>query len=150
MLTFILNVWLVIAAFAKATSLDSCLAGTGATLVYSNSSFYTNLSTPDVIDFHYHPSVLVIPSSTQQVASAVKCVSADKGKTTLTVVSGGHNLVGYSFSGDVVILSNKMTGIAIDSAKKQVSVQFGQKLGSVAKAIGQKGYGLPHGIAPIC
>ena len=100
---------------------------------------------PDTTDFQYEPSVVAIPSSTQQVADTVKCVSADQGKTSLTVVGGGHNLVGYAYSGNVVMLSDNMTDITIDDANKQVSVGSGQKLGNIAKAIGAKGYALPHG-----
>ena len=76
----------------------------------------------------------------------MKCVSADKGRKKLTVVSGGHNYAAYAYSGDVVILSHKMAGIVIDEGKKEVTVQFGQKLGSMARIIGEKGYGLPHGM----
>lgn len=146
MLAFIISIWLAIAASVSATPLDDCLANAGATLIYPKSSSYANLTKPAILEFTYHPHVVVIPSSTLQVARIVKCVSADKGETTLTVASGGHNYVGYAFIGDVVIRSDKMTDIAIDDVKKQVTVQFGQKLGTMAKAIGKKGYALPHGM----
>lgn len=149
MLVSILNVWLMVAAFASATSLDACLSLTGATLIYrGNTSAYADLSTPAVLGFDYHPAVLVLPTSAQQVARTVKCVGAEKGRSKLTIVGGGHNYVGYSYSGDVVILSNNMTDITFDDTKKQVSVQFGQKLGPLAKALAAKGYGLPHGLCP--
>ena len=60
-------------------------------------------------------------------------------------MGGGHNYAAYSYTGDVVILSNSMTDTTFDDTKKQVSAQFGQKIGPLAKAMASKGYGLPHG-----
>ena len=142
-------------SIANSTStqdLDNCLTKTGATLIYRNnnstSRVYANLTTPGIVGFNYHPPVLVLPNSTQQVSKIVKCVGAHKGKKTLTVVGGGHNYASFSFTGDVVILSHNMTNIEIDDTKKQASVQFGQKLGPMARALATKGYGLPHGMCP--
>ena len=46
------------------------------------------------------------------------------------------------------MLSHNMTGIAIDDTKKEISVQFGQELAPMAKAMAAKGYGLPDGTCP--
>ena len=89
-------------------------------MVYrSNSSNYTELSTPVLLGFGYQPPVLVLPASTQQVDRIVKCVAAQKGNPKLSVVGGGHNYAGYSFSGDVVMLSHNITEITIDDAKNK-------------------------------
>lgn len=109
----ILGVWPTMATFASATLLDNCLAATGATLAYDSGSAYANLLTPSTLEFDYDPQVSVIPSSVLQVARTVKCVSAEKGQTKLTIMSEGHNYAAYSFSGDIVILSNNITGIWI-------------------------------------
>lgn len=84
------------------SSLDDCLAHTGATLIYrsNTSSAYEGLSTPFALGKgDYRPAVLVLPSSAQQVAGTVKCVGAEKGKAKLTVVSGGHNYGMYIYAG---------------------------------------------------
>lgn len=81
MLVPVLNVWLMIATFASAAALDACLSLTGARLLYrGNTSAYIELSTPAFLEFDYHPAILVLSTSAQQIASVVRCVGAERGK----------------------------------------------------------------------
>ncbi|KAH8429508.1 uncharacterized protein LDX57_007170 [Aspergillus melleus] len=130
------------------TSLQTCLKTTGADVVYPSDSRYNALAKPQNTNYQAHPEVIVIPSSAEQVAAIVRCVAAEKGSTKLSPRGGGHSYAAYSFVGQVVINPSKMKGISIDETKKEVTVQFGQTLGPLAKAIGQKGYALPHGTCP--
>lgn len=130
------------------SSLQSCLKNSGADAVYPSDSRYNTLAKPQNTNYQAHPEVIVVPSSAEQVAAIVRCVATEKGSVKLSPRGGGHSYAAYSFSGQVVINPSKMKTISIDEAKKQVTVQFGQTLGPLAKAIGQKGYALPHGTCP--
>lgn len=130
------------------SSLQTCLSTTGAKIVYPGDQGYDVLAQPQNSNYQAHPEVIVIPTSTAQVSATVKCVAAEKGNVKLSPRGGGHSYAAYSFSGQVVIDPSQMKGITIDSEKTQVTVQFGQTLGPLATAIGQKGYALPHGTCP--
>lgn len=99
-------------------------------------------------NYNYQPNFVVQPANSGQVGSVVKCVAADQGKTKITTVSGGHSYSASSFSGNVILDLSRMTDLTIDDGAKKVTVDAGMTLGPMAKAIGAKGYALPHGTCP--
>ncbi|KAE8159259.1 hypothetical protein BDV40DRAFT_303415 [Aspergillus tamarii] len=135
-------------SLALPVSLQQCLNHTGATIVYPGSLDYDALSRPQNANYQPHPKVIVIPRSSKEVAASVRCVGAEKGNVKLSTRGGGHSYAAYSFSGEVVIDARRMTEISFDDEEKEVTVQFGQTLGPLAVAMGQKGYALPHGTCP--
>ncbi|OGM46059.1 hypothetical protein ABOM_005658 [Aspergillus bombycis] len=129
-------------------SLKQCLNNTGATVVYPGDLDYDALARSQNANYQPHPEVIVIPTSSEEVAASVRCVAAENGSVKLSPRGGGHSYAAYSSSGDVVIDSSRMKEISFDDDKKEVTVQFGQTLGPLAVAMGQKGYALPHGTCP--
>ncbi|KAE8366565.1 hypothetical protein BDV27DRAFT_170702 [Aspergillus caelatus] len=135
-------------SLALPVSLQQCLNNTGATVEYPGSLNYDALSRPQNANYQPHPKVIVIPTSSEEVASSVRCVGAEKGNVKLSTRGGGHSYAAYGFSGEVVIDSSQMLETSFDDDKMEVTVQFGQTLGPLAVAMGQKGYALPHGTCP--
>jgi FAD/FMN-containing dehydrogenase len=133
---------------ALPVSVSTCLNTTGASLVYPRESIYANLSVSQNTNYHTHPEIIVIPSSTEEVAATVRCVATEKGRTKVSVRGGGHSYAAYSLSGQVVIDSSQMRSITFDDDRKQVTVKFGQSLGPLALAMGSRKYALPHGTCP--
>lgn len=130
------------------SSLETCLSKTGATLTYSGTNAYSTLAKAENTNYHYNPDVIARPNNVQQVSSIVKCVAANNGKTKITTRSGGHGYAASSLTGNVVIDLGKMTDLTLSDSTKTVSVGAGMTLGPLAKAIGDKGYALPHGTCP--
>ncbi|KAF5864563.1 hypothetical protein ETB97_007395 [Aspergillus alliaceus] len=128
--------------------LQQCLNDTGATIVYPDNPEYGALSSPQNGNYQPHPEVIVIPASSEEVAASVRCVAAEEGRVKLSPRGGGHSYAAYSFSGQVVIDSSQMRGISFDGERQEVEVQFGQALGPLAVAMGERGYALPHGTCP--
>ncbi|PIG80211.1 hypothetical protein AARAC_005556 [Aspergillus arachidicola] len=133
---------------ALPVSLQQCLNNTGTTMVYPRDLNYDALSRPQNANYQPHPKVIVIPTSSEEVAASVRCVAAEKGEVKLSTRGGGHSYAAYGVSGEVVVDSSQMKKISFDDDKKAVTVQFGQTLGSLAVAMGRKGYALPHGTCP--
>jgi hypothetical protein len=130
------------------SALSSCLSQSGAILSYSSSSSYAQLAKAENTNYNYRPDVIVQPSNAQQVSAIVKCVAKDQGKTKITPRSGGHSYTASCLTGNVVIDLSKLTNLSINDGAKTVSVGSGMTLGPLAKAIGDKGYALPHGTCP--
>jgi FAD/FMN-containing dehydrogenase len=124
------------------------LSKTGANILYPGNQKYNTLSKAQNSNYQSHPEVIVVPASTKQVAATVRCVAAEKGNIKLSPRGGGHSYAAYSLSGQVVLDSSNMRGVTFDDDKGEVTVQFGQTLGPLANAMGQKGYALPHGTCP--
>ncbi|KAB8264336.1 hypothetical protein BDV32DRAFT_135269 [Aspergillus pseudonomiae] len=133
---------------APSVSLKQCLNNTGVTAVYPSDLDYEVLSRPQNANYQPHPGVIVMPTSSEEVAASVRCVAAENGNVKLSTRGGGHSYAAYSFSGEVVIDSSRMREISFDDDRREVTVQFGQTLGPLAVAMGQKGYALPHGTCP--
>lgn len=129
-------------------SLQSCLEKSGADTIYPGDPNYNPLSKPQNSNYHAHPEVIVVPSSTEQVSSTIKCVAAENGNIKLTPRGGGHGYAAYSFAGQVLIDSSRMKGISVNRKKNEATVHFGQTLGPMATAIAKEGYALPHGTCP--
>ncbi|KJK60678.1 FAD binding domain protein [Aspergillus parasiticus SU-1] len=129
-------------------SLQQCLNNSGTTMVYPSDLNYDALSRPQNANYQPHPKVIVIPTSSEEVAASVRCVAAEKGEVKLSTRGGGHSYAAYGVSGEVVVDSSQMKKISFDDDKKEVTVQFGQTLGPLAVAMGRKGYALPHGTCP--
>ncbi|ORX96057.1 FAD-binding domain-containing protein [Basidiobolus meristosporus CBS 931.73] len=96
------------------------------------------------------PAVIVRPTSTHDVALAVRCAS----KTNLKVVarSGGHDYEGYGLGGEdgkmVVDLVN-MHETKFDDNNRTVSVEAGQLVGRLLHFLWkERNVGLPHGSEP--
>ncbi|KAF7593544.1 hypothetical protein BBP40_011272 [Aspergillus hancockii] len=135
-------------AGALPSSLQTCLSKTRASVLYPGNQKYDALSKAQNSNYQPHPEVIVVPASAEEVAAVVRCVAAEKGNVKLSPRGGGHSYAAYSLSGQVVVDPSNMKSITFDDEKRQVTVQFGQTLGPLAKALGQKGYALPHGTCP--
>lgn len=136
------------AASNSSASLNACLSKSGATLTYPGSSSYSTLAKTENSNYNSNPDVIAQPTNVNQVASIVKCVAANDGQTKITPKSGGHGYAAYSMTGNVVLDFAKMTDLTVDTNAKTVTVGAGMTLGPLAKAIGDKGYALPHGTCP--
>lgn len=130
------------------SALRDCLARTGAQLTYPSDDGYSDLAKPENTNYNAHPEVLVSPSSAAQVAATIKCVAAEKGNVKVSPRGGGHGYAAYSLAGQVILDSSKMKDTTFHQSAKQVTVGFGQTLGPLAKAMGEKGFALPHGTCP--
>ncbi|PIA89652.1 FAD-linked oxidoreductase [Cercospora beticola] len=102
-------------------------------------------------NYHYTPLVVVQPTSPEQVAGVIKCVAQRNGQVKASTFGGGHGYASYALGGAdgfVVIDSSRLAGISVDKDSKTAHVYMGAKLGPLAIAIGQEGFGLPHGTCP--
>ena len=134
---------------SSSSALDTCLSKSGATLTYpSAGSSYSTLTVAENSNYHVRPDVVAQPSSAAQVSAVIKCVAANKGQTKITPRSGGHGYAAYALTGNVVLDFAKMVDLTVDEGAKTVRVGAGMTLGPLAKAIGAKGYALPHGTCP--
>lgn len=134
--------------------LHNCLSSIGGNpqLSYSTDATYTNLSSSYNPLFHYQPLLIALPTSENEVASIVKCVSIHKGEFKLTPRSGGHSYEAYSLggrNGSIVIDLSHLQSITINSGKREATVGAGVRLGTLATVLGEKGFALPHGTCPL-
>ncbi|KAM3424639.1 hypothetical protein BST61_g6627 [Cercospora zeina] len=131
-------------------ALRSCLIDTQVVAGYpGEGAEITTLS--QNTNYGYIPLVIVQPTSTEQVASVVKCVAARNGEVKASTFGGGHGYASYASGGAngfVVIDSSRPAGIFIDKNSKTANVSMGTKLGPLATTIGREGFGLPHGTCP--
>ena len=130
------------------SSLQSCLKTTDVETLYPGNPKYDERRKPQNRNYDPHPEVIVLPSSSKQVARVVRCVAAEKGKVKITARGGGHSYAAYSYTGQVIVDSSKMKAMTIYDKKREVSVQWGQTLKPLVVAIGKRGFALPHGTCP--
>lgn len=130
------------------TSIQVCLKKTGAETLYPGDPGYDQRRRPQNANYHPHPEVIVLPKSSKEVAGVVRCVATEKGNVKITPRGGGHSYAAFSYTGQVIVDSSKMTLIAIAGEKREVAVQWGQTLKPLAIAMAEKGFGLPHGTCP--
>lgn len=85
---------LAILVFSKtfssaAAGLTECLSSAKVPVSLPGSPSYNNLSQPYNLRLQYQPAVVVLPTTTQHVSSAVLCGA--KSKTRVQAKSGGHS-----------------------------------------------------------
>ncbi|KAF2216915.1 hypothetical protein CERZMDRAFT_80925 [Cercospora zeae-maydis SCOH1-5] len=131
-------------------ALRSCLVATQVVAEYpGEGAEITTLS--QNTNYDYTPLVIVQPTSTEQVASVIKCVATRNGEVKASTFGGGHGYASYALGGAdgfVVIDSSRLAGVFVDKTSKTANVSMGAKLGPLATAIGKEGFGLPHGTCP--
>lgn len=130
-----------------AQPLHECLSQTSTNTVYPSSPDYNETAQSQNTNYHYNPAAIVLPKSTQKVAAAIKCVAAQQ-NTKISTFGGGHGYAAYALGGSdgyVVIDSQDMQDLHIDEGAKTVRVGMGMRAGPLSKAIGAKGFLLPHG-----
>ncbi|RJE19907.1 Berberine and berberine like protein [Aspergillus sclerotialis] len=133
---------------ALPTSLQNCLKNTGVEALYPGNPEYDERRKPQNRNYDPHPEVIVLPSSSKEVAGTVRCVAAEKGNVKITARGGGHSYAAYSYAGQVIVDSRRMKAMTIDDKRGEVSVQWGQTLKPLVVAIGKRGFALPHGTCP--
>ncbi|UZJ56387.1 hypothetical protein CBS101457_005707 [Exobasidium rhododendri] len=133
---------------ATNSSLRPCLEISGVDLSFQGSASYANLSATENSLYSSSADVFALPLNATQVAAVIQCVAATDGQSKVTAKSGGHGYAAYSSDGNVVLDLSNMTDITIDDEAQTVTVGAGMTLGPLAKAIGAKGYALPHGTCP--
>lgn len=138
----------------SAAALHSCLESTGDFhRYYSDTSGYANHSSSYNPLFNYKPYVIAVPSTTDDVASIIRCVSDQGGSQKLSPKSGGHSYEAYSLGGQdgtVVVDLRRIKDVNVDTAAKTATVGAGVRLGNLAETIfDQGGFALPHGTCPL-
>ncbi|KAF2165872.1 Glucooligosaccharide oxidase [Zasmidium cellare ATCC 36951] len=128
-------------------SLVDCLAKTSADIVHPSSSDYNTTAQSQNTNYHYRPAAIALPKSTNEVAAVIKCASAQPG-VKVSTYGGGHGYASYALGGSdgyLVIDSQRIQDITINEAEKTATVGMGVRLGLLSKAIGAKGFAIPHG-----
>ncbi|KAK4494512.1 hypothetical protein PRZ48_014810 [Zasmidium cellare] len=127
-------------------SLNECLSQTSAEIIYPSSPEYNTTAQSQNTNYHYRPAAIALPKSTSQVAAVVNCAS--HGDVEISTYGGGHGYASYALGGSdgyLVIDSQRMQDIIPNDVDKTVTVGMGVRIGPLSKALGPKGWAIPHG-----
>ena len=131
------------------TALLDCLAAKNVPTVYAPSSAFGQLAEPFNLRLQYIPAVIVLPTSTQDIANAVLCAAQNNVK--VQAKSGGHSYASFSSGGQdgsMVIDLENFQDISVDESGI-AQIGGGVRLGDMVLAIhNQSQRALPHGTCP--
>ncbi|OHF01719.1 hypothetical protein CORC01_02910 [Colletotrichum orchidophilum] len=137
---------LALATFALSTPLEdltACLRTASVPIASSPPTPY-NLRLP------VKPLLLVVPTTTPQIASAVACGA--RNGVGVSAKSGGHSYTSAGFGGEdghLVINLDRMYGVTVASDGTTARVQAGARLGHVATELYRQGKrAISHGTCP--
>ncbi|KXT11234.1 hypothetical protein AC579_5555 [Pseudocercospora musae] len=118
----------------------------GITLISPSSSDYNTTAKSQNTIYNYQPSAILAPKSTAETASIISCLTS--GEIKVSPFGGGHGYASYALGGQdgfVVVNTQHLNTININSAARTVEVGAGVKIGPLAKALAAQNFALPHG-----
>ncbi|KAF8582643.1 FAD-binding domain-containing protein [Ramaria rubella] len=129
------------------SSAQSCLSSISNLVALTASSpEFTAAKQPYNLRLSPNPSIIVSPTTVQQIQSIVTC--AANSSLSVSAKSGGHSYAAYGLGGDIVIDLSNLKGLTLNSDGTAV-VQTGNRLGDVAQGIFNQGQrALAHGSCP--
>ncbi|KAF8514055.1 hypothetical protein JB92DRAFT_172397 [Gautieria morchelliformis] len=129
------------------SSVQSCLSSIPSLVVLTSSSpGFDAAKQPYNLRLSPSPSIVVTPTSEQQIQSIVAC--AANASLSVSAKSGGHSYAAYGLAGDVVVDLGNLKGLTLNPDGTAV-VQTGNRLGDVATGIFNQGQrALAHGSCP--
>lgn len=134
--------------------LQSCLLSSDLEIVtpqLNTTEAFWDAAQSDNLHFHWHPSAIVYPRTTQQVSAAVQC-AAQHGNTAVSPRSGGHSFAGSGSGGQdgsLIVDMKYIDHVTPRSDGESADVGPGARLGDVVKGLWKAGQrGMPHGTCP--
>ncbi|KAG7098105.1 hypothetical protein E1B28_000078 [Marasmius oreades] len=132
-----------------AADLREDLSQTGVTAYFPGDSEFAGASRAYNTRFTFTPAAIAYPETVQDVSNVVKVAVANG--ISVSARSGGHSYVANGLggeSGSLVVDMSNMKAINIDQNTKVATIETGNRLGNVAKALNAGGRALPHGTCP--
>ena len=130
-------------------TLQDCLAAGDVPVRFISSPDFPELAEPFNLRLAFAPAVIVLPTTTEHISTAVVCAAENDIK--VQAKSGGHSYASFSSggqNGSMVINLESFQNITVDSSHI-ASVGGGVRLGNLAVEIySQAKRALPHGTCP--
>ncbi|KAI1818066.1 Glucooligosaccharide oxidase [Poronia punctata] len=138
------------AALNKRAALADCLAEAGTSIDEADSDDWTLDTTPYNSLYPYTPDVIAVPTTEEQIQSAVVCGAQTGYK--VTAKGGGHSYGSYGLGGEdghLVIQLDRMFGVKLDNETNIATVAPGTRLGHLAVELWAQGKrAIAHGTCP--
>lgn len=112
-----------------APSLQSCLTSSGVSAISSSNASYAVEAQAWQLRFKPNPAVIVYPTTTDQVAAALKCGRDFRVK--VSAMAAGHSMaaLGFGFDGNLVINMASFNEITYDAATTHLKIGSGVRVG---------------------
>lgn len=138
------------AALNKRAVLADCLAQAGTAIDQEDSKDWEMDTRPFNSLLAYKPDVVAVPTTAEQIQSAVKC-GAESGYK-VTAKGGGHSYGSYGLGGEdghLVIQLDRMFAVKLDTETNIATAEPGTRLGHLAVELWAQGKrAIAHGTCP--
>ncbi|KAI0532584.1 FAD binding domain-containing protein [Xylaria digitata] len=138
------------AALNKRAVLADCLAEAGTSIDELNSKDWEMDTRPFNSLLAYKPDVVAVPTTTEQIQSAVVCGA--KWGYKVTPKCGGHSYASYGLGGEdghLVIQLDRMFAVKLDTKTNIATAEAGTRLGHLAVELWAQGKrAISHGTCP--
>lgn len=132
------------------TALGSCLETAKVPFYESDATDWEVYTSPFNERLKYTPAAIVVPTTTDQIQSAVSC-GAEHG-FKVTPKAGGHSYASLGLGGEdghLVIQLDHMYNVALDTVTNIATVEPGARLGHLATVLFEQGNrAISHGTCP--
>ncbi|KAI0016997.1 Glucooligosaccharide oxidase [Xylariomycetidae sp. FL0641] len=138
------------AALNRRAVLEDCLQSAGATIDEVGSEAWNLDTEPFNARLKYTPTAVVVPTTEEEIVSALKCGQELGYK--VTPKGGGHSYASYGLGGEdghLIIQLDRMFEVKLDTETGIATVQPGSRLGHVAEELWTQGKrAISHGTCP--
>ncbi|KAI1390583.1 putative glucooligosaccharide oxidase [Hypoxylon trugodes] len=138
------------AVFNKHAALEDCLAGSSTVVDEVGSDDYNRDITPFNKRVQFTPAAIAVPTSVEQIQSAVACGS--KLKYKVTAKCGGHSYASLGLGGEdghLIIELDRMNSVKLNTETNIATVESGARLGHLAAELSAQGNrAISHGTCP--
>ncbi|KAI1171901.1 FAD binding domain-containing protein [Nemania sp. FL0916] len=138
------------AALNKRAVLTDCLAEAGIAMDQIDSNDWETDTRPFNSLLAYKPDVVAVPTTTEQIQSAVLCGAGAGYK--VTPKGGGHSYASYGLGGEdghLVLQLDRMFAVKLDNNTNTATAEPGTRLGHLAVELwGQGKRAIAHGTCP--
>ncbi|KAI2603613.1 putative glucooligosaccharide oxidase [Hypoxylon sp. NC1633] len=138
------------AAFNKHAQLEDCLSGGSTAVDLVGSDDYNRDITPFNKRLQYTPATIAVPTTVEQIQSAVAC-GAQLGYK-VTAKCGGHSYASLGLGGEdghLIIQLDRMNSVKLDTETMIATVDSGTRLGHLASELFAQGNrAISHGTCP--
>ncbi|KAI0378538.1 putative glucooligosaccharide oxidase [Hypomontagnella monticulosa] len=136
--------------FNKHAALEDCLSGSKTVVDEVGSDDYNRDSTPFNKRLLFTPAAIAVPTTVEQIKSAVACGS--KLGYKVTAKCGGHSYASLGLGGEdghLVIELDRMNSVKLDTETNIATVESGTRLGHLAAELYAQGNrAISHGTCP--
>ncbi|KAI1774366.1 putative glucooligosaccharide oxidase [Hypoxylon cercidicola] len=138
------------AAFNKHAALEDCLSGSSTAVDEVGSEDYNRDITPFNKRLQFMPATIAVPTTVEQIQSAVACGA--KLGYKVTPKCGGHSYASLGLGGEdghLIIELDRMNSVKLDTETNIATVQSGTRLGHLAAELFAQGNrAISHGTCP--